>query len=218
MGDYLVALASGAHDPKAAKELYATVAQLTGLDEATVARWHGRIPVGAYIKDMTGHDGRVLSRYDGSIVAADPNPRSYRAEADPVLEGSIAPFTRAFVSYARDELGFKTDLPFELLNGDVSGHWKWREGNSPRGAVGASDALRQALALNPRLHVLIAHGMTDLVTPYMTSRYIAAHLPAGTRGRVELKLYDGGHMMYLRPSSRHRLHEDALQFYEGSPS
>jgi carboxypeptidase C (cathepsin A) len=63
--------------------------------------------------------------------------------------------------------------------------------------------------------VLIAHGMTDLVTPYMTSRYVVDHLPANLTGsRVELKLYAGGHMMYLRSASRRRLHDDAQAFYQ----
>jgi carboxypeptidase C (cathepsin A) len=49
----------------------------------------------------------------------------------------------------------------------------------------------------------------------MTSRYVVDHLPANlTASRVELKLYAGGHMMYLRSASRRRLHDDAQAFYQ----
>jgi carboxypeptidase C (cathepsin A) len=173
------------------------------------------VPVGAYIKEMRRPDGQVLSRYDGSIAAADAAPHSYQAEDDPVLQGSIAPFTRAFLAYARNELGFATELSYELLNGDVSRHWEWGDGESGgRHSLGASDALRRALALQPQMRVLVAHGLTDLITPYMTSRYVVDHLPAQlTASRVALKLYPGGHMMYLRSGSRHRLHDDAQAFY-----
>jgi carboxypeptidase C (cathepsin A) len=213
LNDYLVALAAGGGDATRADHLYATIAQFIGLDAGMVARWRGRVPTGAYVKEMRRRDGQILSRYDGSVAGADPSPHSYQAEEDPVLQGSIAPFTRAFLAYARNELGFSTELGYELLNNDVSRHWEWGDGG--RRSLGAADALRRALALQPRLRVLIAHGMTDLVTPYMTSRYVVDHLPANLTGsRVELKLYAGGHMMYLRSASRRRLHDDAQAFYQ----
>ena len=44
--------------------------------------------------------------------------------------------------------------------------------------------------------------------------YIVEHLPANvTAERVTLKLYAGGHMMYLRSGSRRHLREDAAAFY-----
>ncbi|HUN53247.1 MAG TPA: hypothetical protein VMU42_19120, partial [Candidatus Sulfotelmatobacter sp.] len=56
--------------------------------------------------------------------------------------------------------------------------------------------------------------MTDLQTPYLASRYIVDHLPASlTHGRVTLRLYAGGHMMYLRPASRAALHDDAQSLF-----
>jgi carboxypeptidase C (cathepsin A) len=216
LNDYLVALAAGTGEPKEAERLYATIADFIGLDKAVVARWHGRVRSGDYVKDMRRPDGQILSRYDGSIAAADPAPRSYQAEDDPVLEGSIAPFTHAFLAYARNELGFSTELGYDLLNGEVGRHWDWGDGDSGgRHSLGAGDALRRALALQPRLRVLIAHGLTDLVTPYMMSRFVIDHFPANvTASRVELKLYAGGHMMYLRSGSRRRLHDDAQAFYQ----
>ena len=87
-------------------------------------------------------------------------------------------------------------------------------GNSGgRQNLGAADALAHALSLQPALKVLIAHGVTDLQTPYMMSRYIKDQMPAALGDRIALKLYAGGHMMYLREESRRRLHDDAASFY-----
>ena len=64
-----------------------------------------------------------------------------------------------------------------------------------------------------RLRVLVAHGMTDLQTGYMPSRYVIDHLPERLRPQVMLKLYPGGHMMYMRSASRAALARDAEAFY-----
>src|SRR3712207_7637373 len=46
----------------------------------------------------------------------------------------------------------------------------------------------------------ILHGRTDLVTPYLASRWLLDRLdlPEEVRGRVRLEVLEGGHMMYLR--------------------
>jgi carboxypeptidase C (cathepsin A) len=213
LNDYLVALAAGA--PGTSEHFYGRVAELTGLDAATVARWGGRVPPGAYAKALRRADGQIVSRYDGTVTAPDPDPGSAYGEDDPLLQGTIAPFTRAFTAYAHDELGVVTDLAYHLLSSEVGRHWQWHDGNSgQRGDIGSADALARALALQPHLKVLIAHGLTDLTTPYMMSRYVVDHLPSNvTAERVTLKLYSGGHMMYLRSGSRRQLHDDAAAFY-----
>ncbi|HXY99739.1 MAG TPA: septum formation initiator [Stellaceae bacterium] len=216
LGDYLTVLAAG--ETGRPENFYRRLAELTGLDEAVVARWGGRVPAGAYVKAMRHAERQIVSRYDGTVAAPDPDPASFYVEDDPILEGTVAPFTRAFTAYARDELGFATDLSYILLNGELGRHWEWREGNSgDRQSLGAADALARALSLQPKLKVLIAHGFTDLTTPYMMSRYVVEHLPANlTAERVSLKLYPGGHLLYLRTGSRRHLREDAAAFY-GAP-
>ncbi|HUZ72592.1 MAG TPA: septum formation initiator [Stellaceae bacterium] len=212
--DYLVTLVAGPHQGAEATPFYDKLAQLTGIDVASLKLWRGRIPIDNYLRDMDRRDGRVVSRYDATVSVTDPNPWSPGANDDPVLDRSIAPFTTAFIAYARDELGFKTEQPYELLNGVAARHWDWRSG---RGGsfrrIGASDSLRRALALEPRLRVMIAHGVTDLQTPFMMSRYIKDQMPAPLGNRIAVKLYAGGHMLYLHESSRHQLYVDAKSFY-----
>jgi len=61
---------------------------------------------------------------------------------------------------------------------------------------------------------VIAHGTSDLVTPYAVSRYVVDHLPpAGAPDRVQLKLYRGGHMFYFTPGSRQTFTADVKTFY-----
>ncbi|HUA55581.1 MAG TPA: hypothetical protein VMB81_25580 [Candidatus Sulfotelmatobacter sp.] len=222
LGDYLTALASGPHDPAVAARIDEALATYTGLKRELIAQQHERIPLNVFIKEFRRADGRVLSRYDTAVSDPDPFPASLGPRGgDAILQGTIAPFTTAFVGYARDELGFKTDQPYHLLNGRVSNKWDWKSGGLSgdfgEGFPGSLDELREALALNPRLRVVIAHGMTDLVTPYFATHYLIDQLPAlGPEPRVVLKLYAGGHMMYLRPAMRAQLHQDAAELYRAT--
>jgi carboxypeptidase C (cathepsin A) len=62
--------------------------------------------------------------------------------------------------------------------------------------------------------MVIAHGTSDLVTPYAVSRYVIDHLPpSGAPDRIALKLYRGGHMFYFSPQSRQAFTADIKTFY-----
>jgi carboxypeptidase C (cathepsin A) len=214
LGDYLTTLAATPPDASKSSAFYAAVAKDIGLPESLVARWDGRVPLSVFTKEIHHETGEIASPYDGSVDGADPYPSAPKTHgSDPVFENIIAPLTTSFVAYLRNELKFKTERPYVLLNREVSRKWDWGR-DDPSEAVGASDDLREGLALNPKLKIAIVHGMTDLVTPYMTSRFVIAHLPIElTRDRVSLDLLPGGHMMYLRPDSRTALARSAQSIY-----
>jgi carboxypeptidase C (cathepsin A) len=113
-------------------------------------------------------------------------------------------------AYARNELGFKTEMTYALLSGQVTGGWDWQGG---RLQASAEDDLRTLLAFSPTFRLLIAHGYSDMITPYGMSRYALDHLPADTAGRAQLKLYRGGHMLYIDAQSRKAFSADAAAFY-----
>ena len=111
-----------------------------------------------------------------------------------------------------------------MLAGDVSRQWNW-EGEREEGGRGLPMAsLEAALLAHPGTKVLIANGRYDLVTPYLSSRWLVGQLqvPPATRAAIRLRVYAGGHMMYLRPASRAALARDAAQLYAapapGAPS
>jgi carboxypeptidase C (cathepsin A) len=55
------------------------------------------------------------------------------------------------------------------------------------------------------------------VTPFAASRYLIDQLePIDGAAPVEVKVYRGGHMMYLRAPSRAALTKDARAMYAGA--
>jgi carboxypeptidase C (cathepsin A) len=214
LGEYMAALVAPPADAQARQRLYATIADAIGLPQALVARWAGRVPTAIFTKEIRHGEGEIVSNYDAAVGGSDPYPNSiFSRGSDPIFEGIKAPLTTGMLAYLRDELGYKTERAYTLLNGEVSQKWEWGT-RGPSGTVGASDDMRKGLAGNAQLRITIAHGMTDLVTPYLSSRHVVDHLPAKlTDGRVSLTLHAGGHMMYLRPASRAALHADAVALY-----
>jgi carboxypeptidase C (cathepsin A) len=214
MTDYLTTLAGPRPTGDKAKAFYRRVAEFTGLPADVVAKARGHVRA-AYLQHLRAR-GQSVSLYDATFAVPDPFPEGgNRRGTDPILEGFTRALSGAFVGYARDELGFKTDMTYILLASDVGGKWKWGERRTP---PGVSDDLSVLLALDPSFRLLVAHGRTDLVTPYGVSRYVLDHLPdVGSPERAQLKLYRGGHMFYFDRDMRHAFTADAKAFYQNGP-
>jgi carboxypeptidase C (cathepsin A) len=209
--EYLTTLAGRPLQGDAAKAFYAHVARLTGLPEDVVARTRGFIR-GEYVKNLRAREHKIVSGYDATFAVDDPNPETPSARSpDPVLDGLVRAYGGAFVSYARDELGFKTEMTYNLLASDISRSWDWGHG---RTQPSVAEDLRDLLALTPSFRLIIAHGYSDMVTPYAVSRYVLDHLPhIGEGDRAQLKLYRGGHMFYIDSQSRKAFTADARAVY-----
>jgi carboxypeptidase C (cathepsin A) len=171
------------------------------------------VPVCAFAREVDRAEGTIAAPYDGSVAVPAANPPARGTNrGDPILAALTAPVTESFVRYLRDELQFKTDRAYVLLNRKAARQWNWDD-DSSSDAPGAAQALQRALQRDPKLRVMVACGMTDLVAPYFMNAYLIDHLPRATRDRIALKLYAGGHMMYLRPGSRAALQSDARALF-----
>ena len=75
--------------------------------------------------------------------------------------------------------------------------------------------MQNARTLNRNLKVFVAHGYTDLVTPYGVSQFLVDQLePIDGARPIDVRVYRGGHMMYMRPASRALLTKDVRALYE----
>ena len=79
---------------------------------------------------------------------------------------------------------------------------------------GAVADLRQAVAADPKLRVLIVHGWNDLSCPFMASVITVDQMPVmGDPARVRVREYPGGHMFYSRPDSARALRKDVMELF-----
>jgi carboxypeptidase C (cathepsin A) len=213
LNDYLVALASGTEE--GGRKASATVAQLTGLPLELVEQHHARIYPSLFIKEFARKHSQLLSRYDGSVGGPDPSPASaWPRGPDPVLDSTVPLWTTAFVQYAQEELAYKTEAPYRLLNRDVRGKWDFGTSPTRQGYAGVLDDIQEARSSNRALEVFIGTGYTDLITPYLTPTYLISQLePLEGARPITIEDYAGGHMLYLRHDSRRELAQDVEAMY-----
>jgi carboxypeptidase C (cathepsin A) len=221
LSDYLVGLAGLKGQLSPSDPLIARVAEIAGVPEEIVRRHRGRIPRGVFAREIRRSQREVVSLYDGTI-ARPSGPESGEGAGDPVLQPAVAAYGSAFNTYLAETLGVHTDLPYRVLPKDVSQQWNWRSERQEGGPGLAMSSLEAALLEHPGTKVLIVNGRYDLVTPYLASRWLVDQLeiPAAVRAGIRLRVYEGGHMVYMRPQSRSLLASDAAEIYGptgGSP-
>ena len=200
-GEFMLDLVKGQADVEATNRIADKVAALTGIDAAVTRRLAGRLSVGEFRREFDRKNGKVTGRYDASVTGLDPYPDSnYGQFGDPSGDALMAPLTSAAVDLTTRKLNWRPDGSYQLLNGAVGSAWNFGRGQAPAEAV---SELRQSLALDPKLKLLVAHGLFDLATPYFATRIVLDQLPAyAGPDRVRFVVYPGGHMFYSREGAR----------------
>ena len=207
-GEFLQDLVKGQADTAATNRLADKFAALTGIDQVLSRRLAGRFDVVEFRREFDRKNGKVTGRYDASVKGIDPFPdSSFFHFNDPSGEALLAPLTSAAVDLTTRKLNWRPDGSYRLLNGEVEKAWDFGHGISPPQSV---SELRQILALDPKLKLLIGHGLFDLATPYFGTRIELDQLPAfASPERVKFVVYPGGHMFYSRDASRRAFRAEA---------
>ena len=210
-GEYATTLMKGRSDPAATEAMIRKVTELTGLDPVFVKRSGGRIETQAYLREVYRAEGKLGSRYDSNVTAWDPFPHApSQRTGDPLLNSIIAPTTSAMVNFVTQTVGWKVAGRYNALSYEVNR--LWHEDDDAR--EGSVSQLREAVANDPKLRVLIAHGWDDLSCPFMVSVLAVDQMPAmGDPTRVQVKEYPGGHMFYSRADSQSALTRDVKALY-----
>ena len=211
-GEYATTLLKGRSDQDATQKMIQHVTELSGLDPAFVKYSGGRLETGAYLREVFREQGKLGSVYDSNVTSFDPFPFSPEQRAnDPILASIIAPLTTAMVDFVTRTVGWKVDARYNALSFDVNRQWD-RSGNDLR--RGAVPDLREAIAADPKLRVLIVHGWNDLSCPFMGSLLTVNQMPVmGDPSRVAVREFPGGHMFYTRESSRAELRKEVMEMY-----
>jgi carboxypeptidase C (cathepsin A) len=173
------------------KQLAAKIARYSGLSEKVILEHNLSVPTQFFWKDLLRTQGFTVGRLDSRYKGLDKQAAGERPDFNSELTSWLHSFTPAINYYLRDVLKYKTDVMYNMF-GPVS---PWDRTNDNTG-----DNLRQAMAQNPFLHVMIQSGYYDGATTYIDAKYSMWQLdPSGKmKDRLRFEGYRSGHMMYLR--------------------
>jgi len=186
------------------------IAYYSGLSKTAVLQNNLDIPTRFFWKDLLRNTtGQTIGRLDSRYLGIDKSEAGDAPDFNPELTSWLHSFTPAINYYLREHLNFKTDVKYNMF-GDVH-PWDRRNDNVREG-------LRQAMAQNPYLKVLVQSGYYDGATTYFAAKYTMWQIdPSGKlKDRFTFKGYRSGHMMYLRNDDLIKANDDLREFIKQS--
>lgn len=201
--------------PSERAALAATFSTLTGMSREFIEQNDFRIELGEFNKELLRNERRTSGRLDSRFKGIDRDAAGSGPDSDPSMNAIRPPYTAAFNNYVRTELGFKTDTEYYILGGGISAPWNYNVTNA---YADTSIPLKDAMAKNPYMKVLVASGYYDMATPFFAAEYTisAMNLDPSLRRNVSFTYYESGHMMYIEKRSLEKLKADAASFIRQS--
>jgi carboxypeptidase C (cathepsin A) len=177
------------------------LAELTGLSADYLDRVNLRPEHIRFLTELLRDRRLVVGRIDGRFTGWDTDYGRESLSDDPSISAITGPYTAALNHYVRTELGYASDLPYEILTDRVR-PWSFAEFENQH--VFVLDKLAAAMRANPHMRVHLDCGYYDAATPYFAAERAAAHLdiPPELAGNISFRYYEAGHMMYLHEPSR----------------
>jgi carboxypeptidase C (cathepsin A) len=213
--DYAAALDKGdALTPQERSAIIDQIARYTGLTRADVNEANLRIDVAWFTHRLLADQLLRVGRLDGRYTGPDPEGYLDTPFYDPSGSSTFPPTTSVFNDYVRRELGYKTDMQYEVLSGKVNEGWDW--GSAAKGMPDTATDLRAAMVKDKYIKVLVMEGYYDLATPYFAANYVMRHLnlPEAYRKNISFATYESGHMVYLKQSELVKMKRDFANFLD----
>lgn len=214
-GEYALALMQGARlAGEERQQIITKLARYAGLSETYVEQTNLRINIHRFVKELLRDERRTIGRFDARFTGIDRDAAGEHHEYDPSYAIVQGGYTAMFNDYVRSALRFKSDLPYEILTGNVQ---PWDFSKFSNQYVNVAETLRSAMTQNPCLKVLVANGTYDLATPFLATEYTFEHLDLdpSLQGNYEMTYYEAGHMMYLKHAALAQLKADLAGFVGG---
>ncbi|MBZ0309184.1 MAG: peptidase S10, partial [Anaerolineae bacterium] len=171
--DYNIALMKGDSLPdEERQQVIQQLARYTGLDPRFIDHSNLRVEIFRFCKELRRSEKRTVGRLDSRFEGLDALPVTEKPDFDPSMTAITPPYTAMMNQYARVELGFQTDVEYEVLSFKVNKDWDWGKNGFPD----TSEMLRSAFARNPHMKLFVAQGYYDLATPYYAALYTLNHM------------------------------------------
>ena len=201
------------------QKIAARLAYFTGLDEGYILRSNLRVTAPRFRKELLREEGLTVGGLDSRYTVAEYDQTAAQPTHSDAASASISSaYTAALHEHFSQNLQIEMERPYLTSNSKIYPKWNWRpvpEGRSWEPAyVNTAPHLSWAMRTNQDLQVMVANGYYDLVTPFFDAEYTFQRHGI-IMERVEMRYYEGGHMMYTRQQELQRLSADIRTFIVG---
>jgi carboxypeptidase C (cathepsin A) len=205
------------------KNIAASLSRYSGLSEDFILLNNLRIDSFTFCQKLLEKERRIVglldSRYSGfpNFMPAESFAPGYNYMLYDPSAGTVdTAFHTTFQQYLQQELNFKSEQDYEILNQPVARSWNYESVTNRY--LNTADNLRAAMTVNPYLKVFFASGYFDLVTTPAGTEYIINHLniEPELQKNITTAFYDSGHMMYMHYPSLVKLKQDLSKFYDAA--
>lgn len=206
METYLPAIAiGGTLTDQKRQQVAKQIARYAGVSEEFVLGHNLSIPASAFWKELLRDEGYTTGRLDSRYIGMDTDNSGTRPGYSPEYDSWKHSFTPAINEYLREDLGFATDLEYNI-SGNVR-PWNDENGNT-------AIMLRRAMQQNPSLRVLNQQGYYDGACDPFGAKYSLWQMdPSGQlQDRIDYKEYQSGHMIYIRKDMLIDSNDDVREF------
>jgi carboxypeptidase C (cathepsin A) len=210
INELIPALTKGSTLTDAEKQNIASkISRYSGLSEKVVLQHNLIIPTDFFWKELLRDKGFTIGRLDSRYLGIDKQDAGESPDYNAELTSWLHSFTPAINMYLREELKYKTDLKYNMF-GRV---WPWDNKNNNTG-----ENLRQAMAENPFLHLMVQSGYYDGGCDFFNAKYSLWQMdPSGKlKDRISWKGFRSGHMVYMRKDDRATANEQLREFIKQS--
>jgi len=200
-------------------QIASQLSHLIGLSTSYIEKADLRVLPWRYQKQLLAQSNDNIGRLDARYVGPDIDPLGDSADYDPAGSSTDPGFQASFLSYVRNELGWKSEENYSECDGSINAQWDYtRKGTFPWIAPTTSSDLQQAMIQNPHMRVFVGAGYFDMATPFGAAEWTFSHLelPENLRSHVAFGYYESGHMVYLHVPSLEKFHGDLDKFFDAA--
>lgn len=164
-------------------------------------------------RELLRDRGLVLGRLDARYLGTEEDSVGELPRGDPLDAGIGGAYAAAFFDHLQRNLGVKVDREYQVYSPAASSAWKRLDDGSGafEGYVDTAPNLARGMAENPALRVFIASGWFDFATTWFGAEHNVRRSTMD-RGRVILRNYPAGHMMYVHQPTLVALARDLHEF------
>ena len=194
--------------------------EYTGISKSYWQKANLRVNESQFTAELLRVKGETIGRLDSRFKGPTDDLLREYSDFDPQSTAISPAFITTFLEYFHNELKFPKDQTYHIdAYSEKDFKWNWNRNENGRISsfqnTNVSSDLADIMRKDPYLNILLLNGYYDLATPFYATEFTINHLGnniPNLKGRVQMKYFEAGHMMYIKNNVLPIFKEDIANF------